>query len=320
MGLELRSVDELLLEEYVEPNWAVEEWLVEGESGLIVGEPKAFKSTLALDMAVSLATGEAFLGRYAVDSTVPVIYIQEENNMPIIMPQLYRLMQRAGRGHETFVKEGDELKKIWLPNPDVGPMDFQLSVRSGWKATKEDMKDVVAAANAAGAAYVFVDPLYKVNPGGLTHPDDVAPTLDTLSMIENETDASVVLIHHANKGNTTGGKRILGSQLIWAWGANNIYMTKAKKEGETYIKVEREFRGMPEPDDVRLYFEEDFHWIVENETYDSTGKPVGNRKSNGRNEFLMRAGNGDFDDMTQKQIAEIMGVSERTIRTWRKGE
>lgn len=307
------------MEPYVEPVWAVEDWLVEGESGLIVGEPKAFKSTLALDMAVSLATGKPFLNHYKVSEPVPVIYVQEENNMPIIMPQLYRLMERAGRGKEAAVDDGaGGYTKVWIPDPSVAPMEFQLSVRAGWNATA-DMNELVVAANAAKAKYVFIDPLYKVTNGSITHPDDVNPTLKSLSTIENETDASVVLVHHANKSNLSGGKRIMGSQLIWAWGANNIYMEKKGESGkDKYIAVQREFRGKPEPDDVRLYFEEDFHWTIEQESYDSSGKPVGERQSEDYKQFVEDCGMGDNDGLTQVQLAEKYGCTSKTIYNWRK--
>ena len=320
MPLNLEYAADLLKQPYVEPRWAIDEWLVEGESGLIVGEPKAYKSTLALDMAVSLATGTPFLGQFETAAVTPVMYIQEENNKSIMMPQLYQLMERAGIGRQaiTPVANGDGLDKIWVPNDDAVDPDLYLSIRAGWRANKEEMGEVVNFANERGMKYIFIDPLYKVNENSLSNPDDVAPTLGVLSMIENETDASVVLVHHANKGNASGGKRILGSQLIWAWGANNIYIEKKSRQGgQKYLYVQREFRGKPEPDDIEMRFEEDFQWDIQQVVLDSGGKSVGGRGSTGYGPFIMKYQSDPvFAGLTRREQATMFGVSEKTIHNW----
>ena len=320
MPLNWQAVSELLLEPYVEPHWAIDEWLVEGESGLVIGEPKTYKSTLALDMAVSLATGTDFMGIYPVRTVSPVLFIQEENNMSILMPQLYQLMERAGHGHQALRAVDTGFEKVWVPLEDAPELPLYMSVRAGWQADKASMGMVVNKANEIGAGYVFIDPLYKINPSGFTQPDDVAPVLHTLSTIENETDASVVLVHHANKGNTAGGKRILGSQLIWAWGANNIYIEKkTKTNGQKYLYVQREFRGKPEPDDIHVRFEEDFHWDVEEAVVDATGKAVGGRASTGFGLWmdLMRS-DDDFRNSSQTEQAARINVTPKTIYNWRQ--
>lgn len=319
MPLNFQAVSDLLLEPFVEPHWAIEEWLVEGESGLVIGEPKTYKSTLALDMAVSLATGTDFMAMYPVKEKVPVLFIQEENNMSILMPQLYQLMQRAGYGTQALKPVDDGFEKLWVPNKDAPDLPLFLSVRAGWKADKANMGEVVNMANDIGARYVFIDPLYKINPSGFTQPDDVAPVLHTLSTIENETEASVVLVHHANKGNTSGGKRILGSQLIWAWGANNVYIEKkAKSTGQKYLYVQREFRGKPEPDDVHVRFEEDFQWTVEEVSVAQDGKPKGGRASAGYALWLqLLEEDDDFRNSSWSEQAARMKVTEKTIYNWR---
>lgn len=320
MALDPKNWTEIKAIGYQEPEWLIEEWLIDGESGLIVGEPKSFKSTLAIDMAVSLATGEPFLGQYKVTRKVPVLYIQEENNQAIVLPQLYTLMERTGVGRVVKVPDPSDPGGFTMEFQQTGDDPaFWLSVRTGWKAKEgDDLQEVIDFVNTHDIEYVFIDPLYKVIHGSMTHPDDAGPTMAALSKIENETKASVVLIHHANKSNQKGGSRILGSQLIWAWGANNIYMSKIKENGVSKLRVEREFRAAPEPDDIDMRFEDDFHWDIHATVYAKDGKALGDRTSDNREQYLRDKAAGLTEGQTQKDLAEHYGVSDKTIRNWNK--
>ena len=66
------------------PHWAVENIWPEGAMGVIGGAPKNGKSSLALELAVSLSTGTPFLGlrdHFPVKTgAVPVLYVQVENS------------------------------------------------------------------------------------------------------------------------------------------------------------------------------------------------------------------------------------------------
>lgn len=323
--LKPRTMDDLLAEGYVEPEWAIQDWLIAGESALIIGEPKAFKSTLAIDMAVALAAGTPFLGQYDVPVAKSVLFIQEENNATIVMPQLYALMERSALGRmEAHAFEDDEggthIERTFHVFPEGEDLPFLMSVRAGWQATADggQMDEVIDLIKEYEIDYVFIDPLYKVIAGGMTHPDDIAPTLRNLSRIENETDAVVVLIHHANKSSSKGGSRILGSQLIWAWGANNIYMEKKGQGGASYIQVEREFRAAQEPNPVKLVFQPDFLWEIGEVQFDSSGKVLDGRKSHAKDDYLAKKDTDVFKGMTQKDIANLYGVTTRTLREWNK--
>src|ERR1700685_336150 len=68
---------------------SAERWLVEdlwgGRSGGVIGDaPKCAKTWLGLDMALSVATGTACLGKYAVPEPGPVLVYLAEDALPIV--------------------------------------------------------------------------------------------------------------------------------------------------------------------------------------------------------------------------------------------
>src|SRR5262249_4858307 len=76
------------------------DWLVEGlwpqrAVGFIGGPPKAGKSWLALDLAISVATGAPFLGRKVL-TTGPVLFFLGEEFLGDVCQRADRLL--AGRG------------------------------------------------------------------------------------------------------------------------------------------------------------------------------------------------------------------------------
>jgi len=75
--------------------WLVEGWLGAGDATLFGGEWGTGKSLVALDLALSIASGEAWLGRLAVPKALPVLYLDEENNPVNAIRRLSRMI--AGR-------------------------------------------------------------------------------------------------------------------------------------------------------------------------------------------------------------------------------
>jgi hypothetical protein len=66
---------------HAEPQWAVEGIWPAGASGLTAGRPKDGKSSLAVELAISLWTGTPMFGVDAFPSRLPpqpVLYIQQE--------------------------------------------------------------------------------------------------------------------------------------------------------------------------------------------------------------------------------------------------
>ena len=62
-----------------QPKWLIDELWADQAVGILGGEPKCCKSFLALDMAVSVASGTACLRRFPVVRTAPVLVFPAED-------------------------------------------------------------------------------------------------------------------------------------------------------------------------------------------------------------------------------------------------
>src|SRR6202047_5005167 len=76
-------------------------WLVEGlwgasSVGVIGGAPKCAKTWLGLDMALSVATGTACLGKYAVPEPGPVLVYLAEDALLVVRERIARMARYRG--------------------------------------------------------------------------------------------------------------------------------------------------------------------------------------------------------------------------------
>lgn len=76
--------------------WLVTDLWLENAVGLIGGEPKCYKSFLALDLAVAVASGAACLRRYGVPRPGPVLLYAAEDALHIVRHRLEGICAAAG--------------------------------------------------------------------------------------------------------------------------------------------------------------------------------------------------------------------------------
>ena len=80
VGLPRLDLAAALRGELPEIPWLVEGWLARGDRATLAGEWATGKSVIALDLAIAVASGLPWLGRFSVARTGPVLYVDEENN------------------------------------------------------------------------------------------------------------------------------------------------------------------------------------------------------------------------------------------------
>src|SRR5260370_19419699 len=85
-------------------------WLVQGlwseqAVGILRGEPKCCKSFLALDLAVSVASGAPCLRRFSVQRTGPVLLFPAEDSLAVVRQRLEGICSAAGVDFQSLPVE-----------------------------------------------------------------------------------------------------------------------------------------------------------------------------------------------------------------------
>jgi hypothetical protein len=186
--------------------WLVEGVLVEGEVCLLAGPRKTLKTSIALDLAVSLSSGQPFLGRFPVSKKGRVLFLSGESGQPTIVETARRIASAKGISDvaDLDIWWGTELPSV--DRPDEGsPLEVAIKYRL--------LTDVI---EEVSPSVVIIDPLYVMlfskmrgNAGSLF---DVGPMLSAL--VEACKPATPVLVHHATKDLRAGQMMVLGDEAF----------------------------------------------------------------------------------------------------------
>jgi hypothetical protein len=241
-----------------EPKWLIEDIWTAGSHGIIGGEPKTSKTTLAVALALAVASGQPFLGEYAVGTQGPVLMIQEENAPWMMQDRMHKLATYSGLivPQDARVRPGtagglgptvvsidrpaDEIP-LWLMN-NCG---FDL----GYEEHRDLLEGYVAELKPV---LVILDPLgMMLGTINLNLSHELQPFLKWLIQLRYQYGCAVSLVHHIGKANqnTVGrraGQRLLGSTALHGFVDSALYTTSRDdpRDGWTRVVIEREFRAM----------------------------------------------------------------------------
>jgi replicative DNA helicase len=171
--------------------WLIKRILVRGQPGVLGGAKKTLKTSLAIDMAVSLGTGTPFLGRFPVPEQVRVAVFSGESGEATVQ-------ETARRGAEARkVKLDDDCDVLW---------SFDLPQLH----RKVNRDGLTAFLKAQGVKVVIIDPLYLCLLGGgqgasASNLYETGPLTACL-----RAGATPLFIHHFTK---TAGKKTDGLDL-----------------------------------------------------------------------------------------------------------
>jgi hypothetical protein len=157
--------------------WLVDEVIHRGRGGVLGGPPKSLKTLLALDAAVSVASGTPMLGTFEVQERGPVVVVSTESGPDVIVPRLAAIA--AARGLD------------WSSLP------IFLSCRRA-RLTGKWLREMEALCRRCGAKLLILDPFYliadAVAAGASIYA--VGVELRKLDKLMEASGVSVLLCHH----------------------------------------------------------------------------------------------------------------------------
>lgn len=163
-------------------NYVVEDFLADNEPMVIGGPTKALKTTIALDMAVSIATGTPFLGKFNV-------------------PEMRRVMFISGESGETTTQENLKL----VAKSKGLPVSALSQIHIGFKLPKLNnphcVDDLLRELRDKDIKIVIIDPLYRsLNVGNeASNLYSMGEKLDLIAEKLHRAGVLCVLLHHFRK-------------------------------------------------------------------------------------------------------------------------
>ena len=214
------------------PRWLVDTLWARAAVGVLGGAPKCCKSWLALDLAVSVATGTACLGTFDVDDAGPVLLYMAEDAAPVVKVRLNGICRARS------------LDLASVPIHVITAPVLRLD-RGRDQARLRD------AVRRYAPRLLVLDPFVRLHRIDENDAGEVSALLGYLRTLQRQYDIAVLVVHHARKnggGGVQAGLSLRGSGDFHAWGDSNLYVRRQKDA----LLLTIEHRAAAAPDPLRL--------------------------------------------------------------------
>jgi hypothetical protein len=165
--------------------WLVEKILVRGQPAVIGGPPKSLKTSLAIDLAISLGTGKKFLGEFNVPKRCRVAVFSGESGEAALIETAQRICKSKGVAFDRDARVYWSLVLPRMSEPgDLAPFVSELMEKK--------------------IKVVIVDPLYLCLHGGAKSVSpsnlyEIGPILQQFSNACLGSEITPIIVHHATK-------------------------------------------------------------------------------------------------------------------------
>jgi hypothetical protein len=214
--------------------WLIESLWSDQAVGIVGGEPKCCKSFLALDLAVSVASGAPCLRRFPARQRGPVLLFAAEDPLYVVRRRLQAIALAANVDFDTL-----DIHVITAPT-------LRLDL-------EQDRRRLRATVEKLQPRLLVLDPFVRLHRADENVVADVAPLLDYLRQLQRSFHTAVLLVHHARKraGGTRAGQALRGSSEMHAWGDSLLYLRRCRG-GVLRLSVEHRAAASVDDLDVEL--------------------------------------------------------------------
>lgn len=279
---EVFSAAELLTMDIDPMKYHLEGVLPEKGFSMLAGPFKGGKSFFIIQLALSLARGDPFLGFGTRQSRV--LILSGEGGQELLRARLIK-MAKEERGLENIL--------FYIPEKNLDLAD------------ENNRADVIATCENNKVDVVVVDPLIKFNTKDENSTKEMADFINGIHDLRHSAGVAVLVAHHTRKpgkDGTNGGHEARGSSVL-AGEVDSLLMLKKRDEDFT---LNFTLRWAEEPDPIRLEF------CKETLLFENRGQlEKGNQKISERYLSDVLEENGPC---TIKTLADITGVSVNTVR------
>jgi len=205
--------------------WLIDQLWGDSSVGLIGGAPKCSKTWLGLDLALSVATGTACLGKYAVPRAGPVLVYLAEDALPVLRERIAGMARHRGL--------------------DLADVEMHVITAPTLRLDRDPHRSrLLETAKRLRPRLVLLDPLVRLHGIDENNAGEVAGLLAYFRSLQRELDLSVILVHHTRKNAAAGvaaGQGLRGSSDLHAFGDSNLYLRRASQR----LLLSSEHRAAP---------------------------------------------------------------------------
>jgi hypothetical protein len=211
--------------------WLIEPLWPHSAVGIAGGQPKSWKSWLALDAAISVASNTPCLGRFPVRHPGPTLVYLAEDGLQDVRARIDCICRSRALALEQL-----DLRVVAEP---VLRLDEPLD--------RERLRSAVAELRPR---LLVLDPLVRLHRLDENNSQEVSGLLGYLRQLQREYDVSILLVHHTSKrSHARHGQSLRGSSDLHAWTDVGLYLTWHGDE----LRMTPELRTALAPDPVALH-------------------------------------------------------------------
>jgi hypothetical protein len=276
--------------------WLVEELWGASSVGVIGGAPKCAKTWLGLDMALSVATGTACLGKYAVPEPGRVLIYLAEDALPVVRERIAGMAR-----HRGF---------------DLGQVPIEVITAPVLRLDRDpDRRRLRETIKRLRPRLLLLDPLVRLHGIDENNAGEVAELLAYFRSLQRQFDISVLLVHHTRKnagGGAAAGQGLRGSSDIHAFGDSNLYLRRSRE----HLILSSEHRAAPAAATVCLELvatdENATHLEVVGELRDGSAKLASDGKKRSLEERVLDL-LGQGATVTRAKLRDSLGVKNERL-------
>lgn len=214
-----------------ERRWLVDQLFAHSSVGLLGGPPKAFKTWVAAELALAVASGTPAFGRFATPDPGPVLFFGAEDPPPDLRTRFDAIARARGL----------DLAKVPLFLLDVAQLRLDDA------AHLDRLRRTLALHTPR---LLVLDPFVRLVAGlDENSARDVSAVLGALRTLQREHDVTILLVHHMRKSPAAHpAQQLRGSGDFSAWLDSGLYLTR---DGDDRVLIV-EHRSAPAPPPFRL--------------------------------------------------------------------
>ena len=236
--------------------------LREGCKMIITGDSKAGKTCLSQNLAVCIAEGLPWLGKFPCEQG-KVLYI----NLEVEPASLFYRFKAMYHAMEMKISEkGGQNIQLWNLRGFAAPME------------KLAPKIIRRCRNTGPYKAIIIDPLYKVQQGDENSAEAIMTFCNALDKIAHETGAAIIYDHHHPKGNARekvidrgAGSGVFSRDADALIDISNLdpgndapdLVKSLVKEGERPMVMSFVLRDFKDIDEQKIWFRFPLHYIDE---------------------------------------------------------